>query len=65
MDFAQFRVEFVCEPGVTRIPWLPTIVLGHSPGSGGAFARPQDLQTVLRCHIDVFADLGGAPSHRL
>ena len=30
VDFAQFRVEFVCEPGVTRILWLFTLILGHS-----------------------------------
>ena len=30
VDFAQFRVEFTDEPGVTRILWLFTIILGHS-----------------------------------
>ena len=65
VDFAQFRVEFVCEPGVTRIPWLFTLILGHSRWLWGRFCTAQDLQTVLRCHIDGFADLGGAPSHRL
>ena len=65
VDFAQFRVEFACEPGVTRILWLFTIVLGHSRWLWGRFRPTQDPQTVLRCHIDAFAAMGGAPSHLL
>ena len=30
VDFAQFRVEFTDEPGVMRVVWLFTLVLGHS-----------------------------------
>ena len=65
VDFAQFRVEFADEPGVTRILWLFTLILGHSRWLWGRFCPTQDLQTVLRCHIDAFAALGGAPSHLL
>ena len=65
VDFAQFRVEFADEPGVTRILWLFTLILGHSRWLWGRFCPTQDLQTVLRCHIDAFAAMGGAPSHLL
>lgn len=65
VDFAQFRVEFTDEPGVTRIVWLFSMVLGHSRWLWGRFCASQDLQTVLRCHIDAFAALGGAPSEVL
>ena len=30
VDFARFEVEFVDEPGVTRIVWLFSMVLGYS-----------------------------------
>ena len=65
VDFAQFRVEFADEPGVTRVVWLFTLVLGHSRWLWGRFCAAQDLQTVMRCRIDAFAALGGAPSHLL
>ena len=65
VDFAQFRVEFTDEPGVVRILWLFTIVLGHSRWIWGRFCATQDLQTVLRCHIDAFAAMDGAPSELL
>jgi transposase len=61
VDFAQFRVEFTDEPGVTRIFWLFSIVLGHSRWLWGRFCPTQDLQTVMRCHIDAFEAMGGAP----
>ena len=48
-----------------RIVWLFTIVLGHSRWIWGRFCATQDLQTVLRCHIDAFAAMGGAPSELL
>jgi hypothetical protein len=38
------------------------MVLGHSRWLWGRFCATQDLQTVLRCHIDAFAAVGGAPS---
>jgi len=31
VDFARFEVEFTDEPGVTRIIWLFSMVLGFSP----------------------------------
>ena len=65
VDFAQFQVEFTDEPGVVRILWLFTMVLGHSRWLWGRFCATQDLQTVLRCHIDAFAAMGGAPSELL
>ena len=61
VDFAQFRVEFTQEPGVTRIFWLFSMVLGHSRWLWGRFCPTQDLQTVMRCHIDAFDAMGGAP----
>ena len=65
VDFAQFRVEFTDEPGVTRIVWLFSMVLGHSRWFWGRFCATQDLQTVMRCHIDAFTAMGGAPSELL
>src|SRR3954453_5577255 len=65
VDFAQFRTEFADEPGVERVLWLFTMVLGHSRWLWGRFCATQDLQTVLRCHIDAFAAMGGAPSELL
>ena len=65
VDFAQFRVEFTDEPGVTRIIWLFTVVLGHSRWLWGRYCATQDLQTVMRCHIDAFAAMDGAPSELL
>jgi transposase len=65
VDFAQFRVEFAEEPGVTRIVWLFSMVLGHSRWLWGRFCATQDLQTVMRCHIDAFTAMGGAPSELL
>ena len=65
VDLAQFRVAFDDEPGVVRIVWLFTMVLGNSRWLRGLFCASQDLQTVLRCHIDAFAAMGGAPSEVL
>ncbi len=61
VDFAQFRVEFSDEPGIVRILWLFTMVLGHSRWLWGRFCTTQDLGTVLRCHIDAFTAMGGSP----
>jgi transposase len=61
VDFAQFRVEFSDEPGVLRILWLFTMVLGHSRWLWGRFCIAQDQGTVLRCHIDAFAAMGASP----
>jgi transposase len=65
VDFAQFKTAFTDEPGVERILWLFTMILGHSRWLWGRFCATQDLQTVLRCHIDAFAAMGGTPSELL
>lgn len=65
VDFAQFKVAFSDEPGVSRIFWLFSMVLGHSRWLWGRFCPTQDLQTVMRCHIDAFDAMGGAPSEVL
>lgn len=65
VDFAEFKVEFDDEPGVVRKIWLFTLVLGHSRWLWGRFCAGQDLQTVLRCHIDAFAAMTGAPGELL
>jgi transposase len=65
VDFAQFKTAFTDEPGVERVLWLFTMILGHSRWLWGRFCATQDLQTVLRCHIDAFAAMGGAPSELL
>jgi transposase len=61
VDFAQFVVEFADEPGVRRIVWLFSMVLGYSRLIWARFVLHQDLQTVLRCHMAAFASIGGAP----
>jgi transposase len=65
IDFAQFQVSFTDEPDVTRIVWLFSLVLGASRWLWARFVPHQDLQTVLRCHIAAFADLGGIPEEIL
>jgi hypothetical protein len=44
-------VAFADEPGVTRIVWLFSLVLGYSRLLWARFVLHQDLQTVLRCHL--------------
>ena len=61
VDFAQFVVEFADEPGVRRIVWLFSMVLGFSRLIWARFVLHQDLQTVLRCHMAAFASIGGVP----
>ena len=51
--------------GVARIVWLFSLVLGSSRWLWARFVLHQDLQTVLRCHIAAFADLGGVPEEIL
>jgi transposase len=65
VDFAEFRVTFEDEPDVIRKVWLFTMVLGHSRWLWGRYCAGQDLQTVLRCHIDAFAAIGGTASEIL
>ena len=61
VDFARFEVEFADEPGVRRIVWLFSMVMGCSRLIWARFVLHQDLQTVLRCHMAAFEALGGAP----
>jgi transposase len=61
VDFARFDVEFLDEPGVKRIVWLFSMVLGHSRFIWARFVLHQDMQNVLRCHMAAFDALGGAP----
>jgi len=61
VDFAHFNVEFDDVPGQRRSIWLFSIVLGHSRYLWGRFVEHQDLQTVLRCHMEAFEHLGGVP----
>ena len=61
VDFARFEVEFADEPGMKRIVWLFSMVLGYSRLIWARFVLHQDLQSVLRCHIAAFEAIGGAP----
>jgi len=65
VDFAHFRTVFTDEPGVERVVWLFSLVLGHSRMLWGRFVPQQDMQTVLRCHAAAFEALGGAPGEIL
>ena len=58
-------MAFADEPETTRIVWLFSLVLGSSRWLWARFVLHQDLQTVLRCHIAAFADLGGVPEEIL
>jgi transposase len=61
VDFARFVTVFADDPGVTRIVWLFSLVLGHSRFIFARFVMHQDLQTLLRCHMQAFAAIGGVP----
>lgn len=61
VDFAHFNVEFDDVPGQRRSIWLFSLVLGHSRYLWGRFVEHQDLQTVLRCHMEAFEHIGGVP----
>jgi hypothetical protein len=65
VDFAHFRTVFTDEPGVERIIWLFSLVLGHSRMLWGRFVLRQDLQTLLRCQTAAFEALGGVPEQIL
>jgi transposase len=65
VDFAHFRLRFSDMPEVERVVWLFSLVLGHSRFLWGRFVSHQDLQTVLRCHGEAFAALGGVPAEIL
>ena len=61
VDLARFEVEFTDEPGITRIVWLFSMVLGYSRLIWARFVIHQDLQSVLRCHIAALEAIGGVP----
>jgi transposase len=61
VDLARFEVTFTDQPGVTRIVWLFSMVLGFSRLIWAQFVVHQDLQTVLRCHVAALTAIGGAP----
>ena len=65
VDFAHFRAVFTGEPGVERVVWLFSLVLGHRRMLWGRFVPQQDMQTVLRCHAAAFEALRGAPTEIL
>ncbi len=65
VDFAEFTAEFTDEPGVVRKVWLFSIVLGHSRWLWGRFVASQNLQSVLRCHVGAFEEIGGVPEEIL
>ena len=65
VDFAHFTVEFEDTPGQRRSIWLFSLVLGHSRYLWARFVEHQDLQTVLRCHIEAFERIGGVPKEIL
>lgn len=61
VDFAQFKAVFAEDPTEIVTLWLFTMVLGHSRYLWGRFVWHQDLLTVLGCHVQAFAHLGGTP----
>ncbi len=56
---------FTDEPGVERVVWLFSLVLGHSRMIWARFVVHQDMPAVLRCHAAAFEALGGAPAEIL
>ena len=61
VDFAQFKTVFTDEPSRTCVVWLFSLVLGYSRFLTGEFVYGQHLASVLRCHMQAFAELGGVP----
>lgn len=61
VDFARFVVTFTDAPEATCIVWLFSLVLGHSRHIEARFVLHQDLQTLMRCHMQAFAAIGGVP----
>jgi transposase len=61
VDFAHFKALFDDEPGVVRVVWLFSMVLGHSRYLFARFCLHQDLQTLLRMHIEAFEHYAGVP----
>jgi transposase len=65
VDFAHFKVVFADEPQQARVVWLFSLVLGHSRYLFARFCLHQDLQTLLRLHIEAFEHLQGVPGEIL
>lgn len=65
VDFAHFQTCFTDEPGVERVVWLFSLVLGHCRMMWARFVARQDLATVLRLHIQAFEALRGVPAEIL
>ena len=65
VDFAHFQVRFTAAPDQARTIWLFSLVLGHSRYLFCRFVLRQDLPTVVRCHLEAFAALGGVPEQIL
>lgn len=65
VDFAHFKVVFDDEPGVVRVVWLFSMVLGHSRYLFARFCLHQDLHTLLRLHIEAFEHFAGVPGEIL
>jgi transposase len=61
LDFAHSNVEFDDVPGQRRLIWLFSILRGHSHYLWDRLVEHQDLQTVLRCHMEAFGHPGGVP----
>ena len=61
VDLTGLRLSSIDEPGVTRIVWLFSMVLGYSRLIWARFIVHQDLQSVLRCHIAALEAIGGVP----
>jgi transposase len=61
VDFARFVVNFTDAPGGSQIVWLFSLVLGHSRYLFARYVLHQDLQTLLRCHMQAFETIGGVP----
>ena len=61
VDFAQFKVVFTEEADRVQVVWLFSMVLGYSRYVFARFVRRQDLHTVVRSHLEAFAEFGGTP----
>lgn len=61
VDFAHFKVVFSDEPEQVRVVWLFSMVLGFSRYLYAHFVLRQDLQTLVRCHLQALAAFGGVP----
>ena len=61
VDFARFAVAFADDPDTSRVVWLFSLVLGHSRFLFARYVLHQDLQTLLRCHIQAFEAISGVP----